>query len=290
MELCWDNIENIRLSNKGNFRDIVKKRTFYLKVCKQCEIKFLGEYKTSTYCCKSCSNRDRTISNETKQKISKSVKQNIEDKRKNFKLVDKSEKYIKKSLNKLNSSNGNWKGGYDKTVALYNTYATQLEWCEEVRRNEQDPNMLEVKCFKCNEWYIPIRSQISNRLQYLKGNYRDEGRFYCSQECKDTCSIYHKSINTIMKEDAVRAGRLPWLELKREIQPELRQMVLERDNNECVKCGKTSDLQCHHIFPVNIEPLLSTDIDNCITLCVDCHKEAHTKDGCRYNQLHIEEC
>ena len=93
-----------------------------------------------------------------------------------------------------------------------------------------------------------------------------------------------------MKEDAIRAGRLPWLELGREVQPELRQMVLERDGHKCVNCNKTNNLHCHHIMPVAIEPLLSADIDNCITLCIECHKEAHTKDGCRYGQLHMKEC
>jgi len=93
-----------------------------------------------------------------------------------------------------------------------------------------------------------------------------------------------------MKEDAIRAGRLSWLELRREVQPELRSMVLERDEHKCVKCSNDKDLQCHHILPVNIEPLLSADIDNCIIVCEKCHKEVHKKDGCKYNQLHIEEC
>ena len=38
------------------------------------------------------------------------------------------------------------------------------------------------------------------------------------------------------------------------------------------------------------EPLLSADIDNCITLCYDCHKKVHQKDGCKYPQLKLEEC
>ena len=93
-----------------------------------------------------------------------------------------------------------------------------------------------------------------------------------------------------MKEDAIRAGRLHWLELKREIQPELRQMVLKRDEYQCVKCGSDENLECHHIIPVSIEPLLSADMDNCITLCSECHKEVHKKDGCRYCQLRMETC
>jgi len=93
-----------------------------------------------------------------------------------------------------------------------------------------------------------------------------------------------------MKEDAIRAGRLSWLELNREVQPELRQLVLKRDGYQCVKCGSDGPLHCHHIFPELIEPLLSADIDNCMTLCIDCHKEVHKQDGCKYHQLRMEEC
>ena len=88
-----------------------------------------------------------------------------------------------------------------------------------------------------------------------------------------------------MKQDAVSAGRLDWLKLYREVQPELRKMVLARDNYLCVKCSSKELLHCHHIYPVSTNPLESADVDNCITLCKDCHKEAHKKDGCGYEQL-----
>ena len=65
---------------------------------------------------------------------------------------------------------------------------------------------------------------------------------------------------------------------------------MKRDSNQCVKCYDTENLQCHHIIPVNIEPLLSADIDNCIILCYNCHKKVHKKDGCKFGQLRIEIC
>jgi len=55
-------------------------------------------------------------------------------------------------------------------------------------------------------------------------------------------------------------------------------------------------LQLSDLTPQNnsleelIEPLLSADIDNCITLCYTCHKKVHQKDGCRLGQLRMEEC
>ena len=73
---------------------------------------------------------------------------------------------------------------------------------------------------------------------------------------------------------------------KRENQTELREIILERDDYTCQKCGKTNiNLFCHHIDPVINNPIESFDIDNCITLCDNCHKEAHKIIGCNYYEL-----
>lgn len=263
----WTKVEEMGFEYIGH--NIWKKgKNKYVKKehCKNCNEPFLGRAH-NIFCSKNCSTsytkKDIKFSGKHKEKISKSLKGNI---------------------------NG-WKGCYRKKgLASYDTYAPQLKWAEEVRRNQEDQNVLEVKCFKCDEWFIPSYNSVSNKVLYLKGKRNTEQHFYCSDVCKHSCSVYHKSPEILMKEDAVRSGRLPWLELTREIQPELRKIVLERDNNECQKCGEINNLQCHHILPVNIEPLLSADIDNCMTLCKKCHIEAHQKDGCGYNQLHIEEC
>ena len=237
-------------------------------------------------------------SEETKRKIStskKDVKLSDDHKRK-IGESNKGNKFPKKfgqeiSERQKGKKNTFWKGGYSKRgIPTYDTYAPQIEWCEEVRRNKEDPNVLEVKCFKCKEWYIPKLWTVRNRIQVLKNTNSAELHFYCSKECKNSCSIYGKTPETLMKQDAVRAGRLPWLELGREVQIQLRSMVLERDEYKCVKCNNISNLQCHHIYPVSINPLESADINNCITLCDKCHKEAHKKDGCGYNQLHLKEC
>jgi len=287
MKLCWDNIENVKLTINGNFRDVIKNATLYLKICKNCNDNFFAYKQKDRYCSKSCSKRGKHNSfygkhhkKETKEKVSKLIKGMFSG--------EKNPMYGKKG-----KESANWKGGYgSKNIPRYDIYAKQLEWCEKVRSNKKDRNILEVKCFKCGEWYIPTRNDVVSRIQHLKGNknYPSENRFYCSNKCKNSCSIYNKNINVIIKENAIRAGQLSWLELTREVQPQLRQLVLEHDNNQCIKCGNKENLQCHHILPVNIEPLLSADIDNCITLCYTCHKEVHKKDGCRYGQLHIKIC
>ena len=54
--------------------------------------------------------------------------------------------------------------------------------------------------------------------------------------------------------------------------------VLKRDNYTCTKCGKTSNLEVHHIKRFADYKELRHDIDNGITLCEKCHKELHRKE------------
>jgi hypothetical protein len=254
MKICWDNLEELRYNKKigkwykGNTTYIYKGK------CETCGEPFLAQKQSKgKYCCFNC----RKISLETRGKMSKAHS---------------------------GKNHYSWNGGYyRKNIPFYDTYESQIEWCEKVRRNEEDSNILEVKCFKCDEWFIPKIWQVRNRIVALKG--MSENHFYCSKGCRNSCSIYHKTPEQLMKEDAIRAGRLGWLELNREVQPELRKMVLERDGYQCVKCGSKGPLHCHHIYPVSTNPIESADIDNCMTLCIDCHKESHKIPGCSTGEL-----
>jgi hypothetical protein len=309
MKLCWDNLENIRLSKNSRFYDSLRKKYYDLRVCERCDEEFLGRTE-SRFCCSGCIRKDTKHTEESKQKnskahkgkkASKETKRKMSESHKGKKLSE--EQVRNMSIARRGSGNpmygrygknsGNWKGGVtEKYLPLYDTHAPKIEWAEEVRRSPTDENILEVRCFKCGKWFVPHINNVSTRIQYLKGNekYVSESLFYCSDGCKHTCSLYYKSPESLMKQDAVRAGRLSWLKLNREIQPELRQMVLKRDSYKCVKCNEKENLQCHHILPVSTNPIESADIDNCMTLCKRCHIQVHKQDGCKYWQLKINVC
>jgi len=213
-----------------------------------------------------------------REKISKEMRENNPATREDVKV-------------KLRGKNHhNWKGGVrDKNIPLYDTFAPQLEWCEPVRRNQEDPNILEVKCTWCGKWFIPKLYNTQNRAQHLKGNYPQEHRFYCSNGCKHNCPIWNRSPEQLMRNDILRSGRLSWFDLPREVQPELRKMVFERDEWKCIKCGSSESLHCHHIEGIHHNPIESADTDICVTVCKECHKEIHKEKGCSYYDMQCKD-
>jgi 5-methylcytosine-specific restriction endonuclease McrA len=159
---------------------------------------------------------------------------------------------------------------YREAKSLYDTYKDTF--FGEFKEGEN--GVLLVKCKYCNKWFSPTNIEVRNYIN--RGN-----SLYCSDSCKKSCPTYgvHKH------EKGFRQNT------SREVQPELRKLVLERDNWTCQKCGANKDdditvtLHCHHIDPVKNNPIESADMDNCVTLCKACHKEAHSRKGCRYSDL-----
>jgi len=57
---------------------------------------------------------------------------------------------------------------------------------------------------------------------------------------------------------------------------EWRIVVFERDNYTCRTCGKRGgELNAHHIIHLAVDITKAVDVDNGLTLCVDCHKLEH---------------
>ena len=150
--------------------------------------------------------------------------------------------------------------------AKYKTYAHQLDCAEKVRNNN---GQLEVTCTKCGKWFKPTVSAVNGRTSALNGNMRGEMRLYCSDNCKNSCSIYGQRL--------YHSGLNP--NKDRPYQYEWAKAVKDRAGNRCEECGSFELLEAHHIRSVKTHPLLQADIDNGICLCTKCHKKAHKGDN-----------
>lgn len=56
--------------------------------------------------------------------------------------------------------------------------------------------------------------------------------------------------------------------------PAIRQAVLQRDNYRC-RCGSITSLQVHHLSYDRLDT--PNEINDCITICLNCHKMIHKK-------------
>ena len=194
------------------------------------------------------------------------------------KVTERSKKYYTQNREKLIISQQK----YDLELAIFDIWFLKIQKYEECRRDPKDLNLLQVKCKYCSQWMNPTNRQIGKRLNALKGNSEGDSHIHCSKACKRSCPIFN--------QNKYPKGFQP--STSREVQPDLRKMVLERDNWTCQRCGKNKEddieveLHCHHIDPVVNNPIESADIDNCITLCKECHKFMHTQiPGCKLGDL-----
>jgi 5-methylcytosine-specific restriction endonuclease McrA len=132
---------------------------------------------------------------------------------------------------------------------------------------------LVVKCTYCGKPFLPKIQALRNRISAINGTASGESRLYCSDNCKKACPIFYA--NTKERTRATATSR--------EVQSELRQLRLRIDNYRCQRCWASiekKELHCHHITGVSQNPIESADLDNTITLCIDCHKKAHGIKGC----------
>ena len=178
---------------------------------------------------------------------------------------------------------GKYKIPYCKLdIPIYNTYQPQLElYGIKCRRNEEDENILEVKCMYCDRWYKPSRRSIKRKISSINGKGSGESNLYCSDECKKACPTYRQ----------VKYPKDFKINTSREVQPELRKLVLKRDDYTCQKCNTTNvELHCHHYEGIEVNPVESADMDQCITLCKKCHNEVHRKDKCGMKDYQRGKC
>ena len=214
------------------------------------------------------------VSEETKQKISNSIKK-IYNTPNN---IYTSNKYINKKRvsNKLPIS---------KIKKKYPTFFK----VEEMRYNPNKPDEKEIQvhcknhlCKNSKEqggWFTPTGYQIGSRSFSLDNiNGTDSFYFYCCDKCKQECPLYGKHTNTLIKQDQIKAGYIKKELYTSEEYQTWRTTVLERANYLCEYCEKSAT-DSHHSRPKKLEPGFVLDPDFGVACCESCHYKYGHKTG-----------
>ncbi|UCE53288.1 MAG: hypothetical protein JSV31_29215 [Desulfobacterales bacterium] len=152
-----------------------------------------------------------------------------------------------------------YKGVYDKGSSLYETYGHKLKQLgEEVRPDPDDYSLLNVRCFYngCRKWFRPIFTAVVSRIAALEGRAKwGQNNLYCSDRCKDRCTIYGKGLHqcTVCNKWFVGEGAFRYCEkcstTRKTFSPSIKNAIYERD----LKLGwisESKEYEIHHILNV----------------------------------------
>ena len=248
-----------------------------LKKCSKCGVvKSLDEFSNDKTLKdgkhSSCRECDKKYYKNHKEEISEYQKNNkekiaeyLKEYRKNN--IEKKVEYRKNNKEKIKECTKKYNQSFSKSKKRFK----ELSKYEDVKLDKD--GYIQVKCKKCNEYFIPSNSQIYSRIACINGTGTGECNFYCSDECKDTCEIFKKRITPGLEQFDIR-----------ELQGEWAKAVKEIDNYTCQICGSDKDLHAHHI-EAHAVTYDSFDIDNGITLCINCHHSVHQLPGCTLGDI-----
>jgi 5-methylcytosine-specific restriction endonuclease McrA len=243
-----DGFEKLDEFNYVYSRDVFRRNNLYYRYVRKCaecgDSFFMRISYPTTFCSKKCANTSKI----TKEKISLSLTGHKRSK-----------------LECVNISNRLSKGGVVfSNIPLFDTYAHQLFPIEAVRNNN---GILEVRCAFCSKWFIPKRTSVESRAQYIKGNISIESRLYCSDICKYNCPIFNKHKYPRGFNPRGNRNTLKFTESELRVWSD---EVLKRADYKCEYCGEIA-VHAHHIESKKLKPFFALDPDNGVACCIKCH-------------------
>jgi hypothetical protein len=285
MKICWDTLEKVKYNpNTGAFK--MGRNIYYeYDACLECGEPYLHSKKNGKYCSYKCVHKSDIFKDKFRGKNNHCFGRTGELHPMFGRTGDLHHWSGKKSHNNKGDIASN-------NIPLYDTYAPQLEPYEKCVRDPEDPKILNVFCIYCGKQYRPTRYKVKSRITYgIK--YNNSCRFYCTNDCKQKCPIFHKSADQIMKLDRINANKdiifCDYIS-DRVLNREQKKQRLEENGYTCDGCDISVTIKTcilHHEVPVKINPLMVADEINLWAFCKECHEKAHKLDGCNCYELSL---
>ena len=200
-------------------------------------------------------------------------------------VSDETKEKIRKKIININETNEEYRTKQSLSRKLkvidYEKRYPFFSKIEEIRTNHE--KKIEVKCKKCGVWFAPTQTQLYERIRQVEKDYGNGGcYFYCSQECKDICSLYN--IHNDPYDKTIKDLPYTYEEYQT-----FRQHVLTRDSNICQFCGANAT-DVHHERPQKLEPFFALDPDFAWSCCEDCHYSKGHSGECNTGNLAKQQC
>ena len=245
--------------------------------CIYCGKRANYKFKNGKWCC----SKSKNSCPEIKRKIINSIKgkKRSKDFKKRMSILMSGEN------NHMFGSGGYWKGKKRSPEDIKKFKQSHLITIKEIKKRYpffykvedikagSQKNLFKVRCknTKCknskenNGWFELPYHKIYERIRQLEKEYGNEANFlYCSDECKEECSLYNLRINLSENNNISETDYQTF-----------RKFVLERDDHVCQFCGKLA-IDVHHERPQILEPFFALDPDFAWACCKECHyKKGH---------------
>ena len=179
----------------------------------------------------------------------------------------------------------------------YPTFAKIEEMRYEPGKEKEKVIQVHCKNHKCKNskekggWFTPKnRDQFYCRVWSIEKN-TFNSYYYCSDECKQECPLYGKTVNQIIKQDQILAGIIKEDLYTSEEYQTFRQQVLIREDYKCEYCDEPAN-HVHHSRPQKLEPGFVLDPDFGVACCENCHYKYGHKTGteCSTGNLANKSC
>jgi hypothetical protein len=138
-------------------------------------------------------------------------KEKILEKRKNHyvenkeKILERQHNYYTRNKEKILERISNYNKNYHHSYVLYDNYVNKLKPFG-INCKCSSEGFLEVKCYKCKQWFKPIRYNVFAKMQNINGKTFSSNNFYCSEECKNNCCEYGLSPQSIKRNILINKG------------------------------------------------------------------------------------
>lgn len=146
----------------------------------------------------------------------------------------------------------------------------------ECRKNPNDDEVLQARCFKCNNFFSPSYNASSLKIEASESLNKGSANLYCRSECSSSCIIFRHSYNRIDPRSKLYKPKTEQEKARKCQTNDLKLLQCdEKRYNYCEKCGDIIDVELHHTLEIAKYGKESINSAGHILLCAGCHIETH---------------